>query len=186
MAAAFWNAGTLTVSYCVLNGNSANSGFGGAIYTVGSGTLTVNDSTLFGNSAHEGYGAAISSSHALLPVNNSPLRGNSTTGGFGGAIYMQMRFRSRPVRSAAIAPLPDLEEAYTGAATVANSIISGNSAGTNPDTDFVYTNNGGNLDRCFRGEPCSPRQLRRINSQCCPYRVQRPSARASRQTSPRA
>ena len=53
--------GTLTVSNCTVNGNSATLGDGGGIYNDGTrrgpASLTINNSTISGNSATGTYGA---------------------------------------------------------------------------------------------------------------------------------
>jgi hypothetical protein len=110
---AIWNGGALTVSGCILTGNSvdANTGFinpafgfsGGAIYNTG--TLTVSNSTLSKNAAGDAYWSSYGSEGSggaifnagTLTVNNSSLSDNAAFGssnaayspsspGFGGAI----------------------------------------------------------------------------------------------------
>jgi predicted outer membrane repeat protein len=84
-----YNAGTLTVSSCVLSGNSASSSNspsenqGGGIYNV-NGTLTVSSCTLSGNSAGS-FGGGICNWHGTLIVSGGTLSGNSAQDG--GGIY---------------------------------------------------------------------------------------------------
>jgi predicted outer membrane repeat protein len=75
-----YNKGTLTVSNCTFSNNSAVL-FGGAIYSYGS--LTVAGSTFTNNSAQ--YGAGISAGGSSLTVTDSTFSGNTTSQG-GGAI----------------------------------------------------------------------------------------------------
>jgi len=118
--------GTLTVTSSTFSGNSATYG-GGAI---SSGMLTVTNSTFSGNSATYDGGAI--SSGGMLTVTNSTFSGNSATydGGGGG-----IRFGS-------------------GFASLANSIVAGNTAAGSAD-DFdggsPYTDNGGNFVGYFNG-----------------------------------
>jgi hypothetical protein len=111
---AIWNGGVLTVSGCILTGNSVDAnptglinptfGFsGGAIYNAGS--LTVSNSTLSKNAAGDAYWSSYGSAGSggaifnagTLTVNNSSLSDNAAFGssyvvyspnspGFGGAI----------------------------------------------------------------------------------------------------
>jgi hypothetical protein len=90
---------TLTVSDCVLAGNTATS-FGGGIYN--QDKLTVTDSTFSGNSAPLGGGIADIFSTSRAVVTDSTFSGNSAQ--FGGGIY------------------------ETSNLTVTNSTLAGNSA----------------------------------------------------------
>jgi hypothetical protein len=107
---------TLTVSNCILSGNSATgNGHGGGIYNdgdSGSATLTIADSAISANRAYAGGGiwnAGVVGS-ATVTIVNSTISGN-TAEGPGGAIF---------------------NDSGSGGATVtiANSTISGNSAGS--------------------------------------------------------
>jgi hypothetical protein len=113
------NAGTLTLTGCVLSGNIASAvfGHGGGIYNTG--TLTVASSTLSGNSANptslflqsaEGDGGGIYNT-GMLTVVSSTLSGNSANGFniLGGAAGGGGIFNG-------------------GTLTVTNSTLSGNSA----------------------------------------------------------
>ena len=82
-----YNAGTLTLSYSTVSGNSARSNGspqsdGGGIYNAG--TLTIANSTIAGNSA--AYGGGIYSSGGTLTLFNTTVSNNSA-GYFGGGIY---------------------------------------------------------------------------------------------------
>jgi hypothetical protein len=112
-----FNERTLTVTNCTLSGNSASAG--GAIYNT-EGTLTVSNCILSGNSATSPGGGIISVGGALanfdgrLTVSNSTLSGNSATGGDGGGIG---------------------NEGGLSTLTVTNCTLSGNSAMTGGGID---------------------------------------------------
>ena len=100
---AIYNTGTLTLTGCVLSGNSVanpnapgtNSNSGGALFN--SGTATLSGCTVSGNSAN--YGGGIYSLHGTgisLTLNNCTLSGNAAAGnsaadgsrgGYGGGVY---------------------------------------------------------------------------------------------------
>src|SRR5665213_2237326 len=83
-----WSDGTLTLNQCTLSGNFLTTfGFGGGIFN--SGTLTLNQCTLSGNSAtgtrgYAGGGGGIDN-EGTLTLNQCTLSGNCA--GFGGGIY---------------------------------------------------------------------------------------------------
>jgi hypothetical protein len=85
------NTGTLTINNSTLSGNIDLDSGGGALYNTG--TLTINNSTLSGNYAqYSGNGGAIANT-GTLTINNSTLSGNGVLGAAGvtvggGAIYM--------------------------------------------------------------------------------------------------
>ena len=82
LGGAIENSGTLTLSNCMLAGNSVDSaGAGGAIQNWGQ--LTLNGCTLFANAAP--YGGAINNS-AVCTLKNCTFFGNAATDGNGGAI----------------------------------------------------------------------------------------------------
>ena len=106
------HAAALTVTNCVLSGNSAYSG--GGIFNdsgIAGATLTVTNCTLSGNSGGVSGGGICNSGDngsATLTITNSTLSGNSAD--YGGGIY---------------------NSAFNGSATltITNSTLSGNSAG---------------------------------------------------------
>jgi hypothetical protein len=123
-----FNAGTLTLTDCVLSGNRASGPgtAGGGISNTG--TLTVTNSTLSGNSAFGALGGSSGggiSNTGTLTVTNSTLSGNFAFafrpgGGAGGGIY------------------------NGGTLTVTNSTLSGNSvSGASGRGGGIY--NGGSL-----------------------------------------
>jgi CSLREA domain-containing protein len=77
-----YNGGTLTLTNCTLNGNSAGriGGYGGGIYN--GGTLTLTNCTLSSNSAYNGGGI---SNGGTLMLENCTLSGNSSPDGGGGS-----------------------------------------------------------------------------------------------------
>jgi hypothetical protein len=111
---AILNYGTITVTGSTFAGNSAEFG-GGIINYVG--TTTISDSTFTNNSA-TGYGGGLFDNDQTT-VNSSTFSGNSA-GGDGGGI-----------------------EWGGGASTMANSIVSGNSAPSDPDST-AFDDLGGN------------------------------------------
>jgi hypothetical protein len=80
------NAGTLTLTNCILSGNSVVV-YGGGIYN--SATLTLNQCTLSGNSAVVVGGGGIYNNKGTATLNQCTLSGNSATGseGSGGGIF---------------------------------------------------------------------------------------------------
>ena len=77
-----YNGGTLTLTNCILSGNSATNsigvahGLGGGIYNDG-GTLTLNQCTLSGNSVGWG-GGGIYNLQGIATLNQCTLSGNNT------------------------------------------------------------------------------------------------------------
>jgi hypothetical protein len=111
-----YNQGTLVVIASTLSGNSTNSNGGGIN---NQGMLTVSDSTISGNTA-TGNGGGIYN-QGTLTVSDSTVSGNTATGKGGGI------------------------ENAGGTASLANTIVSGNSAPTGVDFDgSAYTDNAGN------------------------------------------
>lgn len=84
------NAGALTLTRCIVTGNSA-FGAGGGIFNDASGTLRVDASVIRGNTAITG-GGGIANAGSLVIVNNSTIGGTSNAdrnlgGTVGGGIY---------------------------------------------------------------------------------------------------
>lgn len=115
---------TLTVSNCVLRGNSAQNG--GAIYnnnSGGSGSLTVRASIVDGNSAAYGggiYNDGGSFGSALLSVIASTFRSNSAP--FGGGIYNTGRGNGN-------APVAVSDSSFTGNTAFIDESIGGGAGG---------------------------------------------------------
>jgi predicted outer membrane repeat protein len=112
-----YNYGTLTLNQCTLSGNSAANGGGGIFILYG--TLALNQCTLSGNSAATSSGGGIFSSHGLLTLNQCTLSGNSAK--YGGGI-----------------------DDFEGALAMTNTIVAGNS-GTDIINGGVVTYGGSNL-----------------------------------------
>jgi predicted outer membrane repeat protein len=131
---AIYNAGTLTVTDSLLQGNSA-TGTGGAIYSY-AGTLTIMDSSLQDNYAGAG-GAGIYIQNASLDITHVLFKGNQTDNAGGGILYSstsgapsyynltvtQSTFDSN-IASYGGAGI----EINTGEATVTNSTFTGNNS----------------------------------------------------------
>ena len=85
------NAGALTLTHCIVTGNSA-FGAGGGIFNDASGTLRVDASAIRGNTAAT-QGGGIANAGSLVIVNNSTIGGTSNADGNlarfgeGGGIY---------------------------------------------------------------------------------------------------
>lgn len=112
---AIHNTGTLTMTRGTLDGNTATDG--GALANNGTATLT--NITLSGNTATVRGGGVFND--ATVTTTNITVTAN--TGGEGGGIF----------------------NAVGGSATLGNSIIAANTAGTNADLSGQFTSNGGNL-----------------------------------------
>jgi subtilisin-like proprotein convertase family protein len=165
------NAGALTVSHCIFDGNSGSSG--GAIFDSGTLTvsnstftdnnvgvyggaifdhidvLTVDNSTFTGNSAE--YGGAIfrdgNEPGGALTVNNSTFYGNSAS--FGGGIYTSSMWlnvsNSTFTGNSASDFGGGIASVAENSGSIANSIVSGNSSSNGADTYGGYIDNGGNV-----------------------------------------
>jgi hypothetical protein len=143
-AIGFYYGGPLTITGSSITGNST-SGIGGAAYVWGSPTssTTITNSTIANNTGSTGGAFNMDSGASSLTATSTTFYGNVATGGNGGAIY----------------------NSGTGAITLDNSILSGNSATTgaaiytssttatvgaaysaiDDTTGFTLTDNGGNL-----------------------------------------
>jgi len=137
---------TLTVTNCILSGNSASQGGGGI---ASSGTLNITNSTFFGNSATWGggiysggtlnitnstfsgnsaswWGGGISNEGGTLTITNSTLSGNSASAGSnGGGIFNRI-------------------DAAWGTVTLRNTIVANNTSGGNCGGTII--NGGNNID----------------------------------------
>ncbi len=120
---------SLTISGCALNGNQAD-GDGGAIF--GFGTLTVDNCTFNSNQGGADGGAIFDL--GTLTVDNSSFNHNQAEFG-GGAIFSEETLtiaNSSLDNNQATAPFSQggaIESAF-GLATISNSVISGNAAGS--------------------------------------------------------
>ena len=130
-----YNNGALTLTASSISGNSAAGG--GAIWTTYGTLVQVTDSTLSGNSATTGYGGAIFSNHSTVTLTRSTLSGNSANG-TGGAINMDegsllVTLSTISDNSARGNGGGGISISSTSSLTVTGSTISGNSA---PRTSF--------------------------------------------------
>ena len=111
------NAGTLTITNCVIEGNNANgaSGIGGGIRSTN--TLTIMNSTISGNASIAGTSGGLSFAGAELIIGYSTIAGNSSFGNGGG-----------------------MNISATVAVNIRNSTISNNTAGAS--SGGFFTNRG--------------------------------------------
>jgi hypothetical protein len=153
------NGGALTVTGSTISGNqvisSGGPAFGGGIFN--SGTLTVLGSTISGNSVADSgsvaLGGGIYSLSATLTVANSTISGNVAVGGgqgFGGGLLIgdngTITLTNNTISGNITDGLGGGIYSSASNATLANNIISGNSAPSVPNFyGNSYTDNGGNL-----------------------------------------
>ncbi len=147
---AMYNQGTLTLTGCTLDENSA--GWGGAIFNLGK--LSLNQCTLVGNktlSATGTGGGALFNQAGTMTVNQSTLTGNqsySNEGGMGGAIYNNggnLAINQSTVTENLASSLGGGIHSEGGTFLVFNSIVASNEADSNPDIDGTYTLKGTNF-----------------------------------------
>jgi hypothetical protein len=152
------NGGSLTITDCVVSGNSTRiGGFGAGIYN--NGTLYVAGTTLSDNSG-SAYGGGICNDGSLnavtLTVTNSTLIGNSASGG-GGGIYntynATLTVTGSTLTGNIAAPFADANGGgilndRSGTLMVTTSTFSGNSSSANGGG--IYNSSGGNvtIDSC--------------------------------------
>ena len=126
--AIYSNSGAVTISQSTLSGNSTTgSGARGGAIVAFSGAVTISQSTLSGNqvTGTNSDGGAFFFDDSVVTIVNSTITGNSATD-VGGGLGM-------------LVDSPDLK------LTIHNSIIAGNTAGSNPDFTSP-TNPGTNLE----------------------------------------
>jgi CSLREA domain-containing protein len=82
-----YNIGTLTLTNCIVSGNTA--GFGGGIYTDINTALTLNNVTISSNTVGTYGGGIYKANNASVTINGSTIRNNSASpsSGYGGGIY---------------------------------------------------------------------------------------------------
>jgi len=77
---------TLTMTNCTVTGNSAGDSDGGGILNTSTSTLTMTDCTVSGNTARDA-GGIFNYSHCPLTMTDCTVTGNSAVGWAGGGIY---------------------------------------------------------------------------------------------------
>ncbi len=118
------STGTLIVISSTITANSANDSFAGGGGVINVGFLTVVNSTISGNSADAttfGGGGILSNTN--VTITNSTIIGNTAEDAAGGGVNLD-----------------------AGTATINNSIISGNTAGTGDNIDGTHTGNNNLID----------------------------------------
>ncbi len=127
-----FNQGTLTVTACILSGNVALLGAGGAIENVG-GVLTVTDSVFDGNHADFG-GGGIDNTGTLRVVNSTFANNRTTAGSDGGGIANSASAILTVTNSTFSGNSTSFEGGAIfndgGTVTATNSTLANNSAGT--------------------------------------------------------
>ena len=92
---AIYNEENLTISDCILTGNSA--GVGGAVGIDYGASLTIRNTTINGNSAYYGGGAIAVPIYSNVLIENCTITGNAAVGdgGSGGGIYVSYRLNRK-------------------------------------------------------------------------------------------
>ncbi|WP_430450746.1 DUF4347 domain-containing protein [Rhodopirellula europaea] len=145
---AIGNKGTIELTDVAIIGNGGVNGYatntGGGI--TNRGTATLNRGTLSGNVATVGGAIFVESSATSLSLTNVTVSGN-TGANAGGGLYTKVNadivHSTFTLNSSNIGGGIFVE---AGTTTVANTIVSGNTAtSSNPDVHGAFTSNGGNL-----------------------------------------
>jgi CSLREA domain-containing protein len=133
----------LALTNSTVSGNNASSA-GGGIYNTGN-VLTLNKTTVSGNTS-DGSGGILNSSTSTLKLTNSTVSGNNVTFN-GGGIYnnggTMTLINSTVSKNTAEGGGGGLNNG--GTAILRNTIVAGNTAGTNPDAGGTYSTEGKNL-----------------------------------------
>lgn len=132
------SADALTITSCVISGNSSggggvNPGTGGGIFQQGS-SLTIQNSTICGNAASTSSGkpptgGGVSLNNVTATIQNSTISGNSTING--GGVYLQggtATFQNSTISANSALGAAGGVYLQGGTATFQNSTISGNTA----------------------------------------------------------
>ena len=115
---------TLTVSDCIIEGNTA-ADYGGGIlaYAFAGGTTTIQSSTISGNTAGSNGGGIWAQSYGATVIENSVISGNTASGDSGGGVYARV--------------------GYGGTLTIQGNTISGNTAEKRGGGIGAWTYDGG-------------------------------------------
>lgn len=117
-------ASNTTILDSTISGNSINASSGGGIRTIGSAQVFIANTTISGNTAAQTGGGGIraqSGAGGLLTITNCTITGNALTANTGGGLSNSNTMRIR------------------------NTIVSGNTAGGNPDVSGTFASGGTNL-----------------------------------------
>jgi CSLREA domain-containing protein len=149
------NAAKLTVSNCIIAGNTAVQFAGGGIYNVG--TLTLLNSTISGNTATpmSGNGGAGIENAGRLSVSNSTISGNrliaagsNCAGGLtsNGSLPVTITDSTVTDNEATGGTCASGIRQNTGTLTISNTIVAGNRNNSSvPDVRGAFTSSGSNL-----------------------------------------
>ena len=137
-----YTSGILTLNNSTVSRNSAG---GGIVISGGGGTLTLNSSTVSNNMAVDGGGI---SNWGIVTLNNSTVSSNTASGGYGGGIISQgggtLTLNSSTVSNNMAVHGGGISN--WGALTLLqNTIVAGNTAGSQPDCSGVINSAGYNL-----------------------------------------
>jgi hypothetical protein len=143
------SGGTLRVTRCTLDGNTAYDYGGGGIVNNGGGTVNLSNSTLAGNAtcySCSASGGGLLNSSGTVNISNSTLSGNSALHGGGIANSGTLNIISSTITgNSATTASRASGGGIAGIANARNTIIAGNSAFRNPDFDGELTSQGFNL-----------------------------------------
>jgi hypothetical protein len=117
-------ASSTTIQYSTVSGNSINASSGGGIRTIGTAQVFIFNTTISGNTAFQTGGGGIraqSGAGGLITITNCTITGNTLLSNAGGGLSNSNTMRIR------------------------NTIVSGNTALTNPDVSGAFASGGTNL-----------------------------------------
>ncbi|WP_165230645.1 right-handed parallel beta-helix repeat-containing protein [Aquisphaera insulae] len=119
-----WYGGTATLTGCTISGNASNNQ-GGGVYVMGAATLTnctISGNSALGNGNSPGGGGLAISRRGRVALTNCTISGNSALRRGGGGLFND-----------------------GGTATLANTIVAGNTADRSPDVIGDFASQGNNL-----------------------------------------
>ena len=138
------NAGGIALGYqagLTLINSTITGNTGGALFNDYGGTLTVINCTISGNSGS--FGGIVNEPGGILTVNSSTVSGNN--GGGISSIGTSVTVTDSTITGNIGSYSGGGFNIGSGPLTLANTIVAGNTATTNPDIAGTYTDNGGNV-----------------------------------------
>jgi CSLREA domain-containing protein len=149
------NGANLTVSNCVITGNTAFQFAGGGIYSIG--TLAVSNTTISGNIATPSFGnggagienaGQLSVTNSTISGNRIPAAGSNCAGGISSSASLPVIITNSTItdNEASGSTCGGGIRRNSGKFTVANSIIAGNrNNNVTPDVNGAFASSGSNL-----------------------------------------